>query len=240
MTDEIEEMEEALISELVPEAAVVSLNVDGETIEVAQDEVLEAGKRALQKESSGEAKLELAAQREADLNDREAELKELELNLRRDSEDTVTDLGKDFAEAIFEDEEKVAKVISNFDARLNRFEQSEKVISQKLASSEEAEKKRLIGYYHGKYKDIASNRDMHAVFSSRMSTIAKSNPEISPIVAIDQAASAVMDLFGETIKDRMPRQPTTLSKRALSKKEEIIQSDADIIAEMKAGRAGQS
>ncbi len=225
---------------------LVSLVVNGKTVEVPKEKVFETGVAALQKETAAERKLELAAQKEAELAERQAEIEaraaelaEIEASLNIDDIEP-TELGKEFAEAIFEDDEKVAKVISNIDKRLNALAKKEKLVEERLIREEQAKRQDVIKYYHSQYKDIAEDPDMHAVFNARLSRISSVDPTVPATAAIDQAAKEVKERFAASVnvKENLIKQPNSRSARRVAQNKELKEESlSDVLAEMRASRA---
>jgi len=194
----------------------VTLEVSGQQIKKKKEEVLEAGVRTLQKETSADARLRQAAALEAELEERERRLKELEAEhlARRDQEDEeIDEESRAFADAIFTDEEAVAKTFSKLKKQLNTVTEKMTEAERERAEKQEKEQKSVVEYYHSNHKAIASDPDMHPALNRRLKIISEQEPNLSPIEIIDRAASEVYERFGVTpegessIQEQPPENP---------------------------------
>jgi len=225
------------------EAELVELKVNGETVEVPRDEVIEAGIATLQKETAAEARLREAAERAEELRIKEEQILEREAQLRELEESLTagepTDLGKEFAQAIFDDEDKVAQVISDLDRRVKAVSEAERRLTEQLEKTKVKEQQEVIQYYHTKYEDIANDPDMHVVFNSRLARITAENPNIPATEAIDQAASAVKERFtvSRETKEKLARHPSPRNVRRPGPEPIKEETLTDVIEEMRQSRA---
>lgn len=191
---EVEGMAENIADE------TVTLNVDGKEIVVPKSEVEEAGVRTLQKETSADARLELVSSKEKDLLRREEELRALEEDIlqKRDLQDLEPDkVGQEFADALYEDEELVAKTITSITQDIASLKKQTAATIKKAQDEEDAKSREVVKYYHTSYEDISKDPDMHNSLNRRLATVAEDNPDFTAQQIIDEAASQVYERFGE-------------------------------------------
>jgi hypothetical protein len=246
----VEEPEEPA-EEPEPLEETVTLQVNGEEVVVPRSQVEEAGVRTLQKETAADAKLELAASREQELLLREHELKQMEEDLlvKRDQQEVVPDeVGKAFADALYEDEDLVAKTITTITQSIKALEAQNAIAARKAKDQEAAEFEEIKDYYHQTYNDIANDPDMHSGFNRRLTIIGGKNPSYTPRQVVDEAASEVYERFGQKVepspnseaKRKMPRQPKRAAGRKPAVPEKKPKTRSDVIAEMRGKRGVQA
>jgi hypothetical protein len=179
---------------------VFRLKVDGHEVEVPREKVIDSGIRALQKESTADKRLAEASARETQLNARAAELARMEAELLAKREQPVSmepdETGRKFAEALFTDENEVAKTITNITRKLADVESKVERVHQ----AEEGKKQQAFGdavhHYHTAHEAIATDPDMHLVFNNNLKRIAAENPGLSPTQVVDRAAEHIYTKFG--------------------------------------------
>jgi hypothetical protein len=232
-----------------PEEETVTLQVNGEEVVVPRSQVEEAGVRTLQKETSADARLEKAASVEAELARREKELEAMEADLltRDQPEIEPNDIGKEFADALYEDEGKVAGVITQITQSIAELKAANVSAAKKVEDDKATENARLVKHYHDSYEDIANDADMHSALNRRLSGIAEKDPSLTPSQVVDSAAKEVYEKFGITkvvekkktpsdIKQDMPKQPKKASGRKVPIPEKKPKTRSDILKQMQSGR----
>ena len=241
------EVEPEVIEDPIEET--VTLQVDGKEVIVPRSQVEEAGVRTLQKETTADARLEYAASREQELVRREQELTAMEEDLlqKRDQQEVEPDeVGKAFADALYEDEDTVAKTITSITQSIKALEAENVKTARDRAASKEAENKQVVTYYHNSYQDIANDPDMHNSLNRRLSGIAKDHPEFTPSQVIDEAATEVYERFNgaelsvSETKKKMPRQAKKASGRKPKVPEKKPITRSDVIAGMRGTRGVQA
>lgn len=247
--------EEPIQDEPIEEDDTITLQVMGKEVVVPRSEVEEAGVRTLQKETAADSKLELAASRERELNQRELDLKAMEDDLLRKQmpvDVEPNEVGKAFADALFEDETVVANTISNItktQANMAKevlaLKAERELIARERADKEVAEKNGVIKHYHDSYSDISTDPDMHNSLNMRLATVAKENPELTPQEVVDEAASQVYERFGvntnphSEAKRNMIKQPKRAAGRKVAVKEPKPKTRSDTIDGMRKLRGVQ-
>lgn len=199
---------------------VFTLKVDGQELQVPKSKVIEAGTRALQKESAADKRLREAAAKEAALEARARDLARMEADLlaKRDQQPEIEPdaTGREFADALFTDENKVAQTITAITKKLNevssKVEQVEKIETNKA----QAEFQDAVKHYHDTYGDIASDPDLHLVMNNTLRRVAAENPTKSRREVVDLAAQHVMGKFNLR-KDEQAQPPANPRKQAKEK-----------------------
>lgn len=210
-TPESEEDDTPVVDEPQQDDDEITLVVDGTELKAPKEKVLEAGVRALQKESAADKRLREASTKEQALNVREEELRRMEQDLlaKRDQQPDVT--GRAFADAIFTDPEIVATTISTIARQVQdvsaKVEKQEQVEVQKQQSTMQT----VFNHYLSTYQDIAADEDMHDAANRRFKQIAA---ERTPTTAdVDQIAKDVYQKFGRTTAEP-PSDPAAVRKQA--------------------------
>jgi len=227
----------------------VSIKVNDEEMEVSQDELDDAGSvRTLQKEKAADERLREAAARESTLDQRERELKEMEeqLILKQDQQDVdADDYGKEFADALYEDEDKIAKTITSLHNSIKVLQDQNKTREAERVKTKSDENAKVVRHYHKNHNDIASDPDMHMSLTSRLDGVAADNPDFTQTQVIDEAARLVYEKYKvnvevedtpENIKDKMPKRPKTASGRKPRKPEKKPKTYSEVLDGMRKGR----
>lgn len=196
-----------------------TLNVLGQEVKAPKEKVIEAGIRALQKESAADERLRVASQKEQEIEQRLADLKRMEEELltKKVEPDAV---GKEFASAIFDDEEKVASVITSITREITDLKKEVVNSKRQQQQTEQAKFESVVKHYNDTFADIASDKAMHTVFNMFRADVLKNEPD--PYKATEQAAKMVYQKFGmekpekpstREIKEKLSPQPQKASAR---------------------------
>ena len=244
----------------IPDPDVFRLKVDGLEVEVPREKVIDSGIRALQKESTADKRLAEASAKETQLNARAAELARMEQELltkrNRQIDMEPDEAGRKFADALFTDEEEVAKTITNITRKLADVESK----VEKVHQAEEGKKQQAFGdavqHYHTAHESIASDPDMHLIFNNNLKRIAAENPTLSPTQVVDRAAEHVYTKFGlqragekqqappgsdrQRAKHNMPAPIKRASARVPAPAPPREKSKADVLDEMRKTRGPRS
>lgn len=178
----------------------ITLKVAGQEIKAPRSKVLEAGIATLQKTTAADQRLAAASAKEAELKAREESLKKMEQDLlgkRNQQIETEPDeTGRAFADALFTDEDVVAKTITSLNRKLNEVTAKVEKVQQAEEGKVKATFESMVKHYHTNYGDISSDPDMHFALNRIKNEIRAANPELSPIQLVDQAATVVYQKFG--------------------------------------------
>jgi hypothetical protein len=253
--EEVEDVEESTIEE--PEFVTVTVN--GKEKQVEAKKVEEAGGiTTYQKMVAADEKLRNAAARESELARREAELARMEASLlekKKEPEVDPDDIGREFAEALYEDEEKVAKTVTGILKKLGDVEKTVKEVHDKETQRELKSREDVVKYYHQTYNDISSDLDMHPALNRRLAELANSGESLTPQQMIDKAAAEVYAKFGinredpdattkkptpQEVKEKLPTQPRKASTRKAPPPKQEPKKRSDTIAEMRNSRGVHS
>ena len=244
------------------DADVVTLKVDGQEMQVPKAKVLEAGTRALQKESAADKRLREVSAKEAELERRANDLARMEADLltkRNQQTDIEPDAtGREFADALFTDDEKVAKTITAITKKLNevstKVAQVEQIETQKAQSDFQA----AVKHYHDTYGDIASDPDLHLVMNNTLRRVAAENPDKSRREVVDLAAQHVYGKFGlrkdatqakeqpppqnsrKQAKEKMPAPLRTASARVEPPPAPTPKTPAQVLDQMRQNRVARA
>lgn len=209
-----------VVTEEVTDDTII-LKVDGQEVRASRDKVLDAGVRAMQKDSTADKRLAEAAAREARITAREQELAAMERELiaKRDrTEDVEPDeTGRAFADALFTDENVVAKTITSITKRLNEVAGKMERVERAESEKETADFQRAVSYYHQKYNDIASDPDRHLVMNKALARVAGENPTMSRAEIIDTAAAYVIERFPVQREESQEPPPSSTATRQQAK-----------------------
>lgn len=224
------------------EEEVMTLNVLGKEVQAPKSKVIDAGVRALQKESAADERLRLAAQKEQEIKNREDELARMEQDLLKRKTTVDTDeAGREFADSIFTDPEKVSSTITGITRKIAELDQKVAESDRKLQEDENTRKQVVFDHYLGKYADIAGDDDMHIAMNRRFQQIAaKRRPTVEDI---DTIAAEVYQKFGRStaspsdVKKNLSPPLRQASARVKPPDKPKQKSYAEILDEVRQGRS---
>jgi len=200
--------------DITPDPEEYTLKVLGQEVKATKDKVIDAGIRTLQKESAADERLRVASKKEQEIEQRLAELKQIEDNLFKRKDVEPDAIGREFAEAILTDDEKVASVITGITSKITELEKEVATTRKTRKAEQEATFKNIVKHYNETFNDIANDPAMHTVFNMFRKDVLKS--ESDPFKATEEAAKMVYQKFGVT-KEPPPPEPTiTDIKRGLN------------------------
>lgn len=264
--EEPEELEESTEQETTteePTEELVRIIVDGVEKDVPKSKVLEHGIRTMQKESTADARLRLAAQRRAELQDMERRIQLKQQQEPQKAPDVdVEAFGKEFNEALYdddgkaggmiakvlEDQQQIREIVTQSNQRVTLAEQraanAEKVLRQQVVR----ERKELSDTFAEKFEKIDKDPSLRNMANDRTVELMSLHPEWSDKAIIMQAGEDVQAwLHGVSgvptstdsrieKKRNMMKQPRSVGARSPSKPEAKRKTRADVFREMKAAR----
>lgn len=246
--EEPEEEPEEEVEKEPDEEELITLKVDGKEVQVKMSEVIDAGKRTYQKETTADARLEEVSQRQKEIAELEAKLNERQKTLVTLADGEQIDIGKEFTAAMFDDDNKAADLLNQMSGRIRFLEdslalqaQNEEAKIERAREQEQQENEKIVSYYHKTYDEIASDEDMHDMMVVRTRSHQKADPSLSPQEAIDKAAEDVNRFYGIS-EDQEKVTPTVRTpkragaKRSLHKPLPKPQTTEEILAEMQVAR----
>ena len=198
-----------------PEPEIITLKIDGTEIPTPKEKVIEAGVRALQKESAAEKRLWEASAREKALNTREEELRQMEQDLLKKRDQQPDQVGREFVDAVFSDPDTAASTITTLARQVQHISDKVARVEKTEVEKQESVKQSLVQHYHTNYQDIASDEVMNFALNKFRSEVAAENPNLTPIQVVDQAAERVYQKFGRTVAPG--HEPTDAEKRKQAK-----------------------
>ena len=232
-----------------------TLIVDGEEREESRDELLEAGKRAKQKELAADAKFQEAARLKRDLEERAKHLEDLEAQLAEQRAQALNASSEEeserFADALISDEKKAGEMFAQNLAKQRELESMVAEMSGKLQQVNQVAETQVRNqgaefsrYYQGKYKDIAENNDLHRLAMDRAKVIRAGNPNLSEFEIIDKSAAEIRDFVKSLTVDKavdkkrnMQKQPVKAGGRTRGKPALKQETREDVLAQMKSAKA---
>jgi len=242
-----EESEPVIVPEEPPavpgEEELITLNVLGKDVPTPVSKVMDAGVRALQKESAADERLREAARKEQEIKQREEDLKRLEQELLQKKRVESDDVGREFAGAIFTDEEKVASTITGITRKIAELDNELAETRKKTQQDEERQKNSLIQHYHTRYQDIASDKVMNFALNEFRREVAAEDPTLTPVQVVDMAAERVYQKFGEKkippseVKQNLRPPLRQASARVKPPDKPKQKTQAEILDEVRRGRS---
>jgi len=189
----------------------ITLKIDGTEVKAPKEKVIEAGVRALQKESAADKRLYEVSAKEQALKQREEELARMEQDLLTKRNQLPDETGKEFADAIFTDPETVAKTISTIARQVQDVSAKVERVEQTEVKKQQSTLQVVFDHYLTEYQDIAGDEDMHEAANKRFKRIAAQR---TPTTAdVDQIAKDVYQKFGRVTAEPPP-DPATVRKQA--------------------------
>ncbi|MCK5517191.1 MAG: hypothetical protein KAI39_09980 [Desulfobulbaceae bacterium] len=262
-TEEPESTEQENTTE-EPGDDLVKIVVDGVEKEVPRSKVLEHGIRTMQKESTADARLRLAATRRAELNDmeRRLQLKQQQKQVKPESSVDTEAFGKEFNDALYDDDGKaggmIAKVLEDQQQLRNMVDQSNKrvtVAEQRAASAEQIlqkqvvkERQALSSTFADKFESIDKDPALRNMANNRTVELMSLHPDWSDKEIIVQAGEDVQTWLDGVAgvptsidsqkekKRNMTKQPRSVGARSPGKPEVKRKTRADVFREIKSGR----
>lgn len=246
-----EEDESAVDPELEGEETE-TIVVDGEEREESVEELLEAGKRAKQKELAADAKFQQAAKLQGELEARVAHMEQLEAELAKQREKVQEASSEEFSEALLMDEKKAGEMFAQTIAKQRELEerlasmggelQQVNRVAEMQVRNQGAEFSR---YYQDKYGDVAGNDGLHKIAMDRAKAIRAENQNLSEFEVIDQSVQDTRDWVksltgGDNATDKkrkMQKQPVKAGGRTRGKPAFKPETREDVLAQMQAAKA---
>ena len=234
-----------------PEPEQITLKIDGTEVLAPKEKVIEAGVRALQKESAADKRLFEASAKEQALNAREQELRRMEQDLLKKRDQQPDQVGREFVDAVFSDPDTAAGTISTLARQVQHISDKVARVEQTEVAKQESVKQSLVQHYHTNYQDIASDEVMNFALNKFRAEVATEDPTLNPIQVVDRAAERVYQKFGRTTvadpeptdaekrkqaKEKMPAPVKQASARTTPPPEVKPKTPSQIIDEMRRGR----
>ena len=203
-----------------PDDEVELLRVDGKDVWVKKAQIFDTGKRSLQKEIAADKRLEEVAGREANVRAKETELARMEAELlgrsSRVPDVQPDDAGREFAQAVFTDEEKVAKTITGLFQGLAEVKAELRQTKAEKDTERARETSSVAEYYHKNFPSIAGDQGLHQWFNEKFISLVRENPSADKKTIVNQAAESALQrvrdvaqkALGITIPTAGKRQPT--------------------------------
>ncbi len=207
--DEPGEEEEIPVEPEPPEDEQIVLKVNDKDMRVPKGDVIAAGIRTLQKETSADERLRQAAQIEAKLREREESLHQMEERLLAKSQ---PDTGSQAHSA-----RSSPRLCSRTTIRSRRlcpglpansmtwtggYRRVQKDREREAATRQE----KIVKHYHTAYRDIASDPTMHFDFNLRTGEISAEEPDLSEIEGDRQGGkSGLCEVLPQVRKKKPPR-----------------------------------
>ncbi len=216
---EIEAVKETVPATKEPESSdLVTIIVDGVEKEVPRDEVLKQGINTMQKQSTAELRLQLAAKRNAEINDRERKLQlnqqefiqqQQEQVKKQLNHDTKT-FGQEFEQAIFgegdnaeegqvasmitkvlDDQSQLRELVAESNQRAVSAEQRAEQVKMTLQKQVMKERQALAGSFADKYENIDNDPRLRGMANDRTVVLMREHPEWSDNKIVMQAGEDV-------------------------------------------------
>lgn len=252
--EEEEDLEEEIEDEPEPEepeVEYVTVTVNGREQKVEKSKVLEQGIKTYQKESAADLRLREAAERQRELDRREAELRQL-LEKTQAPDNQVSELKERLSKALLEDEEEAATIIADAVAYMQDLDNRTKALAEDYGRSKEiiskqqrSEREKLQSLFKREFSDLAQDPFLANKVNARTAEILAESPDMPHDEIVLKAGNEVREylagLFGkeeapepdpETVKRKMPRQPKRAAGRKPGKEEPRPKTTAEIIADM--------
>lgn len=192
-----------------PAKKTVKIVVGGEELEVEEKKIYETGIRALQKEVSGDAKLEEAARVKVALDRRQAELEararmidEAEAKLRKPKalSESVTKLVEKFHEAtalgdVDAAAEAFGAVVSQqakVEERLMEISENQQAVTEQIKHDRESSRTKIVSKFVDKYPELANDAVLWSIARAKTVEIQQAEPHLSSEDVAMKAGEEVM------------------------------------------------